>query len=147
MPVQGTRDKLLAGTRLAGDQNRHRGLREPADGAEDLLHRRSLTEHLGRFADRRRGARARRGLGASATDQGDGMIDVERLGQILERPALKRRNGAVEVGVRSHDNHRDLRETFPDVAQEGQPGFAGHANVGDQHLRLTLLQCLEYLVG
>ncbi len=70
------------------------------------------------------------------------MIDVEWLGKILERPALKRRHRTVEVRVGSHDDHRHLWEALSDVAQERQAGFTGHADIGNQYLWLTLLQRL-----
>src|SRR5690606_17212708 len=45
--VQRTRDELLAGARLAGDQHRRARLREPPDRAEHVLHRRRTPEQPG----------------------------------------------------------------------------------------------------
>jgi hypothetical protein len=48
MLVQRARHQLLARTRLAGDQHRDLALAQAADGAEHVLHRGRLAEHLGR---------------------------------------------------------------------------------------------------
>jgi hypothetical protein len=45
--VQRARDQLLAGAGLAGDQHRQRRLRQAADGAEQLAHRRRLADQSG----------------------------------------------------------------------------------------------------
>ena len=73
------------------------------------------------------------------------MIDVERLGQILERAALERRDRAVEVGIRGHDDHRNVRKPLTDVVEQRQARLAGHANIRHQDLRLTLLQRLQHV--
>ena len=66
VPVQRARDKLLAGARLAGDQHRRARLREPADGAEHLLHRRRLAEDFRGLARAARWPRVSRRLSSSA---------------------------------------------------------------------------------
>ena len=144
--MQSARDELLACARLAGDEYRNVRLRKPPDGAKHFLHRRRLAEHLLCFTDDRRGRGRRRDLGAGAADQRDRMVDIERLGQILECPALKCRHSAVEIRVCGHDDHRDLRKALSNVVEQRQAGFTGHADVGNQDLRLALLQCLQHLV-
>jgi hypothetical protein len=62
------------------------------------------------------------------------MIDVEGLRQILERAALVGRDRVAEVGVRSHDDHGQLRSRTADLAHEIEAGLPGHADVGDQHI-------------
>ena len=48
-----------------------------------------------------------------AADQRDRVVDVERLGQVLERAALERGDRAVEVRVRRHDDDRHVRDSAP----------------------------------
>jgi hypothetical protein len=50
--VQRARHQLLAGAAFAGDQHRDVALAQPADGAEHVLHRRRLAQHLGRLRTR-----------------------------------------------------------------------------------------------
>ena len=107
MLVQRTRDELLAGARLARDQHRHARPGQPADGAEHFLHR-------GRLPDQRRDVLG--GIGwlfrfmavaaRGAVHELHGLVDVERLRQVLERTALVGGNGVVEIGVRGNDDDR-----------------------------------------
>ena len=52
------------------------------------------------------GSLAFTGVGHRAAHQRQGFINVKRFGQVFERAALIRGNGAVQVGVRRHHNHR-----------------------------------------
>jgi len=62
-------------------------LREPPDGAEHFLHRRRLAEDLRRrFADFG-DAFLPHALFHRAPDHLDGVVDVERLGQVFVGPA------------------------------------------------------------
>ncbi len=81
---------------------------EAADGAEYLLHRRRLADDLRRARLVRRQLQALLLLGVlvGALDQGDRLVDVERLGQVFEGAALVGGHCAVEVGMRGHDDHR-----------------------------------------
>ena len=98
MLVQRARDEFLAGAALAGDEHRDDALRQAADGAEHVLHRRRLAEHLGHLGLRRVGHLLAQALVERAPDQLDGAVHVEGLGQVLEGAALERRHGAVQVG-------------------------------------------------
>ncbi|MPN01383.1 hypothetical protein SDC9_148592 [bioreactor metagenome] len=46
MPVQGASDQFLAGTGFTGDQHCRMRQRQAADGPENLLHGRRLTQNL-----------------------------------------------------------------------------------------------------
>src|SRR6185436_18109774 len=81
MAVQGARDKLLSGSRLAGNENGRARLREPADRAEDLLHRRRLAEDLLRGAHRLGRLRFAPALVERAPDELHRLVDVEGLRQ------------------------------------------------------------------
>jgi hypothetical protein len=130
--VQRTRDQFLAAAGFAGDKHGGVRLAEPADGAEHLLHRRRLAEHFGdrRLARHRRFAAG--AFGQRAAHQFERLVDVERLRQVFERPALERRHGAVEVGIRGHDDDRHLGQALLQRLQQFQPGHPRHADVG-QH--------------
>ncbi|MND56661.1 hypothetical protein D3C80_477720 [compost metagenome] len=147
--VQGVGHQLLAGTRFAVDQHRDVGVAEAADGAEHLLHGR-------RFADDLRGARLRRrrfqallflGVLEGALDQRHGFVDVEGLGQVLEGAALVGGHRAVQVGMGGHDDHWQARVQLADPCQQVQAAGTGHADVGDDHVRLLAGEAAEQAVG
>ena len=69
-----------------------------------------------------------------ASHELDRLIDVERLRQVFERAALVGRHGAVEIGVRGHDDHRQARTLGADLLQELEAAAARHADIGDQHV-------------
>ena len=69
-----------------------------------------------------------------ASHEIDGLIDVERLRQIFERTALVRSDCAVEIGMRGHDDDRQLRLRVANLLQQLEAAAAGHADVGDQHV-------------
>ena len=110
VPVQRARDELLAGAGFAGDEHRRVRLRQAADRAEHLLHRGRLARAFPapRRARRSACAPARR-FGRRAADQRERVVDVERLRQVLVGAALERRDRAVEIRIRGHDDHRHVR--------------------------------------
>ena len=140
--MQRPRDQLLAGARLPGDEHREVRSAEPPDRAEHLLHR-------GRRADDPRCGRRRRPgvavrvlpvVGHGASDQGHRLVDVERLRQVLVRTALVGGYRAVEIGIAGHDDHREMRVAGRDLAEQLDSVDVGHADVGDDHVRLALPQ-------
>ena len=141
-------DELLAGAGFAGDQHRHARARQAADGAKHFLHRRRLAEHFrnaARFARRLSSTRTR--LLSGAAHQIDRLIDVERLRQIFERAALIRGDGAVEIGMRGHDDDRQLGLAVANLGQQLEAAAARHADVGDQHVGSIAAQRGERGVG
>ena len=128
--VQRVRDQFLAGAALAGDQHRDVALAQPADGAEHVLHRRRLAEHLGHLRLRARRAPPRAGSRRRARRiSSTALRHVEGLGQVLEGAALEGRDGAVEVGVGRHDDHRQAGQALLDLGQQVDARAAGHADV------------------
>ena len=98
MPMQGVRHQFLTGTRLAIDQYRNLGAGQAADGPEDLLHGRGLTDDLGATGHGfRRGGGLPHLMAASTADLGDGLIEIEGLRQILEGAAMKGGYSTVQV--------------------------------------------------
>ncbi|MNH27495.1 hypothetical protein D3C79_876090 [compost metagenome] len=69
-----------------------------------------------------------------AADQFHRLGQVERLGQVFEGAALEGRDGAVQVGVGRHDDHRQAGLLGAHLLQQLQARAAGHADVADQHL-------------
>ena len=140
--VQGVGDQLFTGTGFAVDQHRDVGVRQAADGAKDLLHGWRFTDDLG-------GAGLQCffvlrfllvGMGQRAADQGDGLVYVKGLGQVLEGTTLVGGNGAVEIRVGGHDDHWQLRITLAHGGQQIQAAGAGHADVADENVRMLALQ-------
>ena len=139
MPMQRPRHQFLASATLPGDQHRRRTVRQPPDGTKHLLHGRRLPQHLlrqrGRFFRAFLFSRPSPLLHGTP-DQLHRFLHIERLGQILVRPALERRHRAVQIGKRRHHDHRQrrMRALHPrQQIQAGQPRRIRHADVADQH--------------
>ncbi|MCY1356779.1 hypothetical protein D9M69_432400 [compost metagenome] len=141
--------QFFTGTRFTIDQHGDVGVAQASDGAKHFLHRR-------RFADDFRGAGQGRGnfqallflsVLVGALDQGNRFINVERLGQVLEGAALIGRDSAVQIGVRGHDDHWQPRVLFANPRQKLQTAGAGHADVGDDHVRLLARQTAHHAIG
>ena len=138
--VQRARHQFLAGARLAGDHHRRVGLRQAADRAEHLLHRRRLAEYLRhRFADFAGGVLAH-ALVHRTADQFDRMINIEGFGQVFVGAALEGGHRAFEVGVGGHDDDRQRRVARLGLLQQFKAGFPRHADVADHHLRRLLVE-------
>ncbi len=145
--VQGMGDQLLAGAALAVDEHRDAGARQAADGAEHLLHRRRLADDL-------RGAAglllACLALGAlllevilGAPNQGHGLVDVKRLGQVFEGAALVGVDRTIEIRVGGHDDDGQVGLTAVDLLQQAQAVDPGHPDIGEDHIGRAQLQGME----
>ena len=73
-------------------------------------------------------------LRGGATHEFDGLVDVERLWQVLESAALVGRHGAVEIGMRGHDDHGQLRPARADFVEQVESALARHADIGHEHV-------------
>ncbi len=135
--VQSARNQLLARAGLAGDQDGHAGSGKASDRAEDLLHGRCAAQQFRNLGRRRiTAALATLGVGdRRAPDQGDRLIDVERLRQIFERAAFVGGYRASEVGMRRHDDDRQRGPGIADLLQQLQARLARHADIGEQDIR------------
>jgi hypothetical protein len=121
MLVQRARHQFLAGAGLAGDHHRHVALREPADGAEHVLHRRRLAQHFGAAAIRSSATSSR---WLSSTARRISSIALGRsngFGQVFESAALEGRDGAVQVGEGRHDDDRQAGMLFLDLVSRSRP--------------------------
>ncbi len=133
--VQRARHELLAGARFARDQHGHVRLRQAADGAEHLLHRRRMAQDLGRLGGQRLDAGFAQALFESAPDQRHRLVDVEWLGQVIEGAALERGHRRIQVREGGDDDDRQAGMAGLDGLQQVDAGFARHADVRYQHLR------------
>ncbi|VVE50226.1 hypothetical protein PEP31012_04666 [Pandoraea eparura] len=140
MTVQCPRDQLLARPRFAGDEHRGARMRETADRAEHVLHGARLPKNLRLFGNALVVRRLAQAFLDRAQNQLDRAIDVERLGEIFERAALKGRDGAVQIRECRHDDDRQSRMSLLDRLQQLEPGTARHADVRDQHLRRVVFE-------
>ena len=133
--VQGARDELLAGARLAGDQHRHARARQPADGAEHLLHRGRVAEHL-RDASRL-GGRGRRSAAPAprraARVPRPGRCRRAWAGTRRRRPGRRRpRCSRSECAVMTITGRP--RPLGADFLEQLEAAASRHADVGHQHV-------------
>jgi hypothetical protein len=138
-------DDLLAGAGLAGDQHRAVGSGDGPDLLTDLAHR-------GRIADKAVEAADRLGLLAGCLglehgvlahdarvlnrpfDGDDEFIALERLGDVVKRPALHRLNGCFDRPESGHEHDGQVVVDGPDLGEELDAGHAGHAQVRDDRV-------------
>ena len=139
MLVQGPRNQLLAGAGLAGDQDGDMALAQAADGAENVLHGRSLAHHLGRIGTCGVGDFLAQTFFQRAANQLHRFGQIKGLGQVFECAALEGAHGAVQVRKRSHDDHGQTGVPRFDLVQQFEAGLAGHADVADQDLRTRFI--------
>jgi hypothetical protein len=134
--MHGTRHEFLAGTRFAGDQHSGARLTQAADRTKDLLHRGRLAKDFRHQSDFVRRTTLVQTLADRSPNQFQCLIDIEGFRQILEGAALKRRHGALKVGIGGHDDDRHCRKAFLEELQQFEPRLTRHADVRNQHLRL-----------
>jgi len=145
--MQGARHHLLAAARFPGQQHRDRRLRQPTDGAEHLVHGGRLAQDLGHLADRFLRAVVAQAFLDCAPDQRHRFVDVERLGQVLERAALEGRDRTVQVRERGHDDHGKRRVALLDGLQQPDSADSRHPDIGHQHLRCFRVQRSQHILG
>ena len=132
--MQGARHEFLAGARFAGDQHRHAGAGQPADRAKHLLHGGRLAEKLGDAAPGGLDVDGDRRLLRGAAHEVHRLVDVEGLGQVLERAALIGGDRRIQIGVRGHDDDRQAGPRHLNVLEQVEAAAPGHADVGHQHI-------------
>ncbi|MNC44482.1 hypothetical protein D3C75_933880 [compost metagenome] len=149
MTVQGVGHQLFTGTGFAIDQHGDVGVAQAADGAEHLLHRRRLADDFRGAGQCRDDFQALLLLGVlvGALDQGNRFVDIERLGQVFEGAALIGRDSAVQIGVSGHDDDRQPWMLLANPCQKVQAAGAGHADVGNDHVRLLACQAAHHAIG
>ena len=138
--VQRLRDQLLARARLARDEHRHVRGRQPADHLEQRAHDGRLAHHvappvaaldLGAQAHH---LRAQRALGERLLDRQDQLIDLEGLGDVVERAELHGADGGVDRAEgRDRDDVRRGGDGL-DLAQHVESVEVRHLHVGDDEV-------------
>jgi hypothetical protein len=121
MAVQRARHQLLSGSRLARDQHRRARLRKTSDAAKDFLHGGRLAKNLGRDLGRLDDLGLAPAFVQGPADELDGLVDVERLGQVLVGTALERGHRRIEVRVRRHHDDRHGRIALLHGSEQLQP--------------------------
>src|SRR5262249_31527556 len=91
-----------------------------------------LSEDLRGLAGRLDRLRLAPALIQGAADELDRLVDIERLGQVFISAALERRDRAIQIRVRGHDDDRHRGVTRLDRLQQLQPRLPGHADIRDQ---------------
>src|SRR5262245_30094739 len=138
--VQRAGDEFLAGAGFARDHDGEIGLREPGNHAVDLLHRRTAADQRQAFG--RLGGESLRfalRLGERAPDDGNKLVKVEGLRQILIGTALGRRDRGHEGILRAHDDDRQIGPHLLDAGDEVEGVLVGHEHVGDDEIALALI--------
>ncbi|MNC86188.1 hypothetical protein D3C83_18260 [compost metagenome] len=74
------------------------------------------------------------------------LVDIERLGQVLEGAALESGDRRVEVGVGGHDDDRHGGMALLDGLQQLQAREPGHADVRDEDLGSAARKRVERLL-
>jgi hypothetical protein len=142
--VQRPGNQLLARTRLAGDQHSHAGPRQAANRSKDFLHGGCAPDHCWHLPIGFDLAAGHARPKASGTpDQRHGVVDVKWLWQVFEGSALVGGYGAIQIGVRGDHDDREGMAFAGNSAQGLHAIRAGHAHVGDEDVRLRVLQRVE----
>ena len=149
--VQRARDQLLARARLAGDERRPDVRRQAANQTEDVLHRRTAPDHAAEFeplrevAFHRQHLAALRGFIANRGKQVTKTLQVERLGEVIERAELDRFHRAVDGGKAGHQDDLALRAHVANRAEHVEAGDAGHPQVEEDKFGRALAKLLHRL--
>ena len=147
--VDGLRDQLLAGARLAGDEHRRRGRRRLLDHLIDLA-------HLGAVADERAERAVLAQLAAQRlhlahrleplddlVEQDLQPLNVDRLGQVVVGAFLHRLDRGVDGALRGQQQRRHVGADLRQRAQQREPVHARHHHVGDDDRRTERRDLLE----
>ena len=148
--MDGAGDQLLAGAAFAGDEHAGIARGHQSDALEDVLHRRTAADNLfgsgGIITRLGRGFRSRPTL-EGTVDAVDGLLQIERLGQVIEGAALHRAHRRRQIAKRRHDDDRQVRHKLADARQSRQAVHARQTYIEDQHIGTLPFQQREPLFG
>jgi len=141
-------DQLFAGPGLASDQHGRIVLRHRADLLVHLDHRRMLAdqpERRVRTLDFGLGHLCRRApsLRHQALNHALGLVEVQRLDQVVRRARAHGLDRAADVRMTGKDDHVGERGGLAKVLQELQAGHARHLHVRKDEIRTELLDSVE----
>jgi hypothetical protein len=149
--VEGRRDQLLAGAALAADEHRRARRRDLQDRVEHRAHGRARSD------DVVEAIRVGQELGGTAghspdapalehrLDHPEQILDVDRLGHVVDRAVAHRGHGGVERAVRRHDHGHAVRVELARPPHERQAVHPGHPQIGEQQIGSELLELRERL--
>ena len=120
MFVQCTCHQLFARTGFARDHHGHIALAQAANGAKHVLHGWCLAQHFRRAVHVHRAHGFALAFIHGTADQLNRFGQVEGLGQVLERTALKGRHSAVQIGISRHDDDGQAGQLLFQLAQQIQ---------------------------
>ncbi len=135
------RCELLAGARLAADQDDLRVRREPLNQAEDFLHDRAASEHAaeselpGDLAFERDDVGAALELFADVHEHVAQPIEIEGLGEIFTRAELDCFDRTVDCGVRGHENDFAAGHVRLDLPEEIEAVHVRHPEIDHREIR------------
>jgi hypothetical protein len=138
--VQRARHQFLAGARFTGNHHRQIGLHQPRQDAVDFLHRRRTADQRNVVEILTFGRRLPTLLRFRhrAPDDGDKLLQVERLRQIFVGPAFGSADRGHEGVLRAHDDDRQIGTRFADARDQIEGVFVRHHHVGDDEVALAL---------
>ena len=151
--VERARGELLAAARFAGQEHDLRVRRQPLNQAERLLHGGAAAEHAAELELARHLAfegddvRAAFDLHPDLDEHLTQAIEIERLGEVFARAQLDRFDGAIDRGVRRHQNHFAARDRGPNLAQQVEAVDVRHPQVDHRQVRRLAHQRLHRLAA
>jgi hypothetical protein len=146
--MDGAGDEFLAGAAFAADEHAGIARGHQSDALEDILHRRTSADDLFGFGDSVRG----RGLGRWPTQQSvmdtlQRLLQVERLGQVIESSALDRTHRRRQIAKRCHDDDRQVGHELAKTRQRRQAIHAGQMDIKEEDIGPLLVRQREGLFG
>ena len=139
--MQRARDQLLTRPALALEQYGCVTAGHPADGLVDVLHRRSLADEAAPWRELRpylllevlhhQGEPAQ---SQCPLDEQLDFLDVERLGEIVERAPLHRLDRVLHRALGGHDQKWHVETFVARVRQQVEAGDVGESNVDDRQV-------------
>ncbi len=151
--VHSASDQLLSGAAFAGDENAGIARRHQGDALEDHLHGRTGADDLFRPGDRTRGPGIGRRLvlkGTALQSTGhrfQGLIEIERLGQIIEGAAFDRPDRCAEIAESGHHDDGSILGQLPEPAQGTEAVEPRQADIEDDRIGPLLLGLFESFLG
>jgi hypothetical protein len=151
VPVDRPRHELLPRAALSGDQHGERVPRDRADELIELLHQRVLSHELVEVAlalELRSEVDDLAIEGApleGAPDQGQDLVLVERLGQVVERPELHGGHRRADGLNGGHQDHFHVLVDRLDPLQDLDAVHAGEADIQEDQVHRRALDALDRL--
>ena len=152
--MQRPRHQLLAGAALAVDQDRRAARRRLDDQVEHLPHPRAAADDLAEPVGVRLQVLPQRAvlgdqppLRQRVAQHDQHFVVLERLGDVVERAALHRRDRVLDRGERGDHQHRQVVVDLLELVERGDAVHARHHHVDDRGVERHRAGQLEALGG